>query len=399
MTTINRRIVAVALAGTLAVSSGLLIASPSFASSVSGTASAASEAAASSQADDKSAAVADLTLSDEVAAENSALAEQIAADPEGTHTVTDVAGNDVEIPNTVTSIVVPFPAATQCVFGLGGADLLSGCYILDTDMNDIMFGQYRDTTVEISPSDINAEVVMNCDPDFAIVPGQSQADAIAETGTPTLMYSGADFESMKASVEMIAEAIGTQDALDKADKYGLFYDALVDEVSSMTGDVADEDRPSVFVCTEDDGLSSFGADSMISDWVELSGGVSICDELGVEGGEITLTSEQILQADPDIIICVTVAGRDAIVNDPAYADVSAIKNGKVYVNPLGGSVWFKAHFEAPLELAWAPTVIQPELAADLDTRAWVDEFYETFYGYEVTDEDYDVIMNPTVGSR
>ena len=121
--------------------------------------------------------------------------------------------------------------------------------------------------------------------------------------------------------------------------------------------------------------------------------------LGVTDNEPTLTAEQILEADPDIIICTTVAGRDAILGNSAFDNVKAVKNGKVYMNPLGGSVWFKAHFEAPLQLAWAPTIISPELCAELDTRAYVDEFYQTFYGYTVTDEDYETIMNPSVGSR
>lgn len=88
----------------------------------------------------------------------SAATEQV--DPNGTHVVTDAYGTDVEIPNTVNSIVVPFPAATQTVLGLGGADKLTGGFILPTDMNKTMFGDYMDKIVQMTPKSVNAEAIL-----------------------------------------------------------------------------------------------------------------------------------------------------------------------------------------------------------------------------------------------
>ena len=113
----------------------------------------------------------------------------------------------------------------------------------------------------------------------------------------------------------------------------------------------------------------------------------------------TTTAEQILKADPDIVICTTREAYDTFKSDSQYAGLKAVQNDKVYLNPLGGSVWFKAHFEAPLQMAWAPTVIQPEVCKNLDTRSYVNEFYKTFYGYDVTDADFQTIMNPSKGSE
>ncbi len=390
MIKITNRVAALAFAGTLLTSAALCSTAVAFAEGNAASADASkAEATVVVKADG----------TEEHHQADLALAAQIAADPEGTHSVVDGFGNELEIPNTVDSIVVPFPAATQMVLGLGGADLLSGCYILTTDMNDAMFGDYMDKVTLIKPSEINIEVVMNCDPDFAVVASQGQKDTIAEANVPTILFNGSSFDNMSNTVHTIAEAIGTEEALEKADAYRAFYDDLVETVGDMTKDVADEDRPRVFICTEDDGLSTAQIGGIVSDWIYLSGGISICDVLGVTDNEPTLTAEQILEADPDIIICTTVAGRDAILGNSAFDNVKAVKNGKVYMNPLGGSVWFKAHFEAPLQLAWAPTIISPELCAELDTRAYVDEFYQTFYGYTVTDEDYETIMNPSVGSR
>ncbi|WP_172135262.1 ABC transporter substrate-binding protein [Adlercreutzia sp. ZJ473] len=314
-------------------------------------------------------------------------------------TITDLSGNSIVLPNVIDSVVVPFPAATQTVLGLGAADLLTGGYILNTDMNKAMFGKYMDAITLIRPNDLNKEVVLGCDPDFAVLASPSQMEVLEGTDIPLLLYKTSNFDELVASVQMVADAIGTDKAAENAKAYKEFYQKLESKVSSQTKDIPESAKPVVYVCTEDDGLSSHGKGGAINSWVTLCGGKYLCDVLGVEGGEVSLTAEQIIEGNPDIIICVTTAGRDAILNNPAFAELSAVKNGKVYVNPMGGSVWFKSHFEMPLELTWAPLIISPDYVTDLDTRSYVDEFYKTFYGYTVTDEDYETIMNPPVGSR
>ena len=113
----------------------------------------------------------------------------------------------------------------------------------------------------------------------------------------------------------------------------------------------------------------------------------------------TTTTEQIQKVDPDIVICTTREAYDTFKSDPQYAGLKAVQSDKVYLNPLGGSVWFKAHFEAPLQMAWAPTVIQPDACKNLDMRSYVNEFYKTFYDHDVTDADFQIIMNPSKGSE
>lgn len=324
--------------------------------------------------------------------------QDVAAAGALTHTVVDAQGNSVEIPNQIDSIVVPFPAAAQTVLGLGAADLLSGGFVLNTDMNAAMFPDVLSSITVIRPSDINSEVVMNCEPDFVVLASAKQAEALGDINIPVLLYATSSIEDLEKDCTMIAAAIGTDEAKDKAAFYTEFYEELEQTVSQMTAKIPEDEKPVVYVATADDPLTSIGSGTVVSNWVEVSGGIYAPTVLKMDGFDITLTAEQLVEADPDIIICTTKAGMDALLDNPAFKNVSAVASGKVYLNPMGGSVWFKAHFEAPLELAWAPTVIAPEQTAKLDTRSYVEEFYQAFYGYELTDEDYELIMNPPVGS-
>lgn len=316
-----------------------------------------------------------------------------------THIVTDAFGNDVEVPLEVKSIVVPFPAATQTVLGMGGADLITGGYILNTDMNRKMFGTYMDKITQISPSTINQEIVLQCNPDVMIVT-KGMVDTISSLGIPYLQYSGTYYEDLENVADMVASTLNTDRAYACAKYYREFTDDLQKTVGDMTASRPDDDKPVVYVNTEDDPLGTHGAgSSTINVWVNLSGGKYVPELLNLEGGEIYLTSEQLISADPDIIICVTVTGRDALLANDAYANIKAVKNGQVYLAPLGGSVWFKGHFEAPLMMTWAPKIISPDYTADLDTRSLAADFYKNCYGYTITDEDWEVMMNPPVGSR
>lgn len=322
----------------------------------------------------------------------------------GTHTVTDAVGNVAEVPNEVDSVVVPFPAAAQTVLGLGGADKLTGGFVLSSDLNKIMFPDVLANIKTIRPNSINAESIMECDPDLLILPStlESVPDDVKATGVPMLMTVGTTSDEMKSDCLMIGDALGG-DAPERAQKYVDFYDNLEATVTEMTSDIPDEERPIVYLCISEDPTETQGVNSISTEWIYESGGISMVTQLGLESDDLNMnlnvTAEQIIECDPDIIICTTVAARDTFLTDPTYAGLSAVQNGKVYLNPLGGSVWFKAHFEAPLELAWAPTVIAPEETTELDTRAYVDEFYQTFYDHELTDEEYQLILNPSVGSN
>lgn len=129
-------------------------------------------------------------------------------------------------------------------------------------------------------------------------------------------------------------------------------------------------------------------------WATVSGARYAGEVSGIQEMRATLTSEQLLALNPDIIICTTKEAQELFLTDATYAGLNAVINKQVYVTPNGGSVWYLGHVEAPLELTWAPTVIWPELADQINTEEKVRYFYETFYGYDLSAEEYNAILNP-----
>jgi iron complex transport system substrate-binding protein len=63
--------------------------------------------------------------------------------------------------------------------------------------------------------------------------------------------------------------------------------------------------------------------------------------------------------------------------------------------PIGRFPWSARSAEAALQVFWSAKTFQPDLFPDLDLRQETRDFYQTFYGYALSDEQLDAIFNPT----
>ena len=122
-----------------------------------------------------------------------------ALDPDGTHTVTDHAGNAVEVPNTIDRIVVldiyPVPAALSVFFGSASKIVGMAQPSMTAAQNSLLGQLYPDIlnaeTGFIDGSEVNIEELMKLDPDVVFYSaGQTaQAELLASAGIPALGIS------------------------------------------------------------------------------------------------------------------------------------------------------------------------------------------------------------------
>lgn len=106
--------------------------------------------------------------------------------------------------------------------------------------------------------------------------------------------------------------------------------------------------------------------------------------------------EQIIASQPDYIIIGgsdAQKGVDAIKADAAWADVPAVKNGKIIKNPVGTFNWDRYSAEEALQILWAAKLFHPEKFTDVDLVKETREFYSTFYGYNLTEDEAQRIIN------
>ena len=135
-----------------------------------------------------------------------------------------------------------------------------------------------------------------------------------------------------------------------------------------------------------------GLNNIVDEWIKLAGGVNA---LTAQGNMIDVTMEEIVSADPQVIIIGSgaAAAVEQLMADEAWSGITAVKNGAVYANPSGVFAWDRYSGEEALQVLWAAKKLNPDVFEDVDMEQETKDFYQTFYGYELTDDEVSRILN------
>jgi iron complex transport system substrate-binding protein len=134
---------------------------------------------------------------------------------------------------------------------------------------------------------------------------------------------------------------------------------------------------------------------VIDDWIRVAGGINVADVVG-NGRPVTM--EQVVAWNPDVIIVGSApngANRQAILDDPRWRQIKAVRDGKVFVNPTGAYLWDRHSAEAALQVLWAAKTLHPARFADLDMGRETRQFYARFFHHTLTDAELASILNAT----
>ena len=108
--------------------------------------------------------------------------------------------------------------------------------------------------------------------------------------------------------------------------------------------------------------------------------------------------EDIVAADPEVIILgaggpAGDAAVQALLDNPAWSGIKAIKNKAVYCNPSGVFAWDRYSGEEALQVIWAAKFFNPDKFTDIDMVKETQAFYKKFYGYDLSDADAKLMLN------
>src|SRR6185437_16995146 len=166
-------------------------------------------------------------------------------------------------------------------------------------------------------------------------------------------------------------------------------------VTQVTSQFPQSERPKVLHTATPGILVVDGRDSVIDDWIRVAGGINAADVAGL-GRPVSM--EQVAAWDPDVIIVGTAPNqqsRQAILDDPRWQHITAVKAGKVLVNPSGAYLWDRHSAEAALQVLWAAKQLHPAQFAALDISQETKRFYARFFHYKLTDAELASILSAT----
>jgi iron complex transport system substrate-binding protein len=318
-----------------------------------------------------------------------------------TRQITDAAGRIVTIPSIVNRVADPWPANNAMVLMLGGADKLVATTAQARNQPWLRRLYPRIDRVPAAfnaAGEVNMETLIGAQPDVILMAYGGTLphwmDAADAYHIPLVMMPSSSLEGLKTTVRMTGEVLGEHES-QVATEYIRYFDDNIRRVTQVTSKLPQNERPRVLHTATPGILVVDGRQSVIDDWINVAGGINAADVAGL-GRPVSM--EQVAAWNPDVIIVGTAPNqqsRQAILDDPRWRQIKAVREGKVFVNPSGAYLWDRHSAEAALQVLWAAKLLHPAEFADLDMNQEVKRFYARFFHHVLTDSELASIMNAT----
>ncbi|GLV83081.1 lipoprotein [Streptomyces lavendulae subsp. lavendulae] len=240
--------------------------------------------------------------------------------------------------------------ATEIMLALGLQDRMVGTAYLD----DSVLPAYRpayDKIKVLAGEYPSKEVLLGADPDFvyggyasAFDEGQGRdREGLARSGIGSRLSveyctrGSVGLAQLKTEITEVARTFGVPER----------GAALVEEeqrrVDAVTARLKDRPRPAVFVYDSGEGSAfTSGGNGIGNEIVSLAGGTNVFADLADTFGDVSW--EKVIERKPEVVLIYDYGGttveskKQRLLNDPALAEVPAVKNRRFVVLPLSSAV-------------------------------------------------------------
>lgn len=214
--------------------------------------------------------------------------------PSGPITLVDDFDRTVELEGPAQKVISLVPANTEILFALGVGDRVVGA-------SD--FCNYPEEALAIQRVggfDVpNLEVILSLEPDLVLAASlhKETVEALEAVNVPVLALNPQNIEEIYANIQVIAEAVGEEDAGD--DLVSDMKERL-DNVTQALAGLDETERPLVlYEVWYTPPVTTAGDDTFIDEIITLAGGANLAQGIA---GWVDLQEEEVLERNPDIII-------------------------------------------------------------------------------------------------
>ncbi|MDR1634803.1 MAG: ABC transporter substrate-binding protein [Bifidobacteriaceae bacterium] len=301
----------------------------------------------------------------------------------------------------IASAVIPAPAIIAAVDGSWDRIVGINQSLLDANKLGIISKAYPAalTTPVIADSSFepNMEEIIKLAPDLVVQwgdMGTEVTEPIEQAGIPTVGLRYGTQEDLETWITMFGQIVG------KTDRASQIIDLMHEEaanVAAKTAAIGGEKPRALSLSYTDDALSVPNGSDYSQFVFDTAGVTNVSKDSEAQDGIVG--PEQIISWDPEIIF-LSAFGQATpadVYADPRLADVSAVKNKRVYRSPLGFYRWQVPCAESPLMWNWVASVAYPD-DYEVDFRALMTEHEQFMYNYTVTDEDIDLVLRADINN-
>jgi iron complex transport system substrate-binding protein len=312
-------------------------------------------------------------------------------------TVTDGAGRLVPVPAHVGRVFPAGPPAAIMLYTLA-PDLLLGW----TRANRAEEREFLLPDVGSRPevgrltgrgNTANLEAVLALKPDLILDSGYvtdtyiSLADRVQQqTGIPYALLDGS-FGGTANAYRVLGALTDRRDAAEGLARY---TEETMKTISSRIDGIPRERRARVYFARGPRGLETGLGGSITVETIELLA-QNVAGE--TRGGLGTVSIEQVLVWNPDVIVTIDQDFAAKVYDDPAWAPIEAVRRRRVHLSPKLPFGWvdFPPSVNRLIGLWWLAKILYADLFPE-DLRALTRAFYDKFYHVNVTDVQIDRVL-------
>jgi iron complex transport system substrate-binding protein len=313
--------------------------------------------------------------------------------------VTDSAGRTVEVPDRIEKVFAAGPPASILLYMLAPEKMTGWPNPPTAEERPFIAAPYRDLPalgrLTGRGGTANLEVVLKVKPDLILDFGSvrdtyaSLADNVQEqTRIPYVLIDGR-FAATPAALRLLGGILGIREHGEQLAKYVEETFADIDRVLKA---VPPEKRPRVYLARGPDGLETGVVGSINTEIIERAGGRNVAEAAG-QSGLVRASMEQVLVADPEIILTWDRNFFDKVYKDPLWAGIRAVREKRVYLAPTAPFGWIDRppSLNRIIGLKWVAGLFYPDQLGE-DLRETTRTFYRLFYHVNPSDAELDTLI-------
>ena len=313
--------------------------------------------------------------------------------------VTDAAGRAVTIPEKVERIFPAGPPAAILLYTLA-PELLLGWTRSPEPGQCAFLGPGACDKPEVGRltgrgNTTNLEVLLNLKPDLVLDVGTIN-DTYVSLATRVQEQSGIPYALLDGRFDAVVPLYRKLGELthrpDQAEALARYADETIKTIKRRIDTVSEAQRPRVYYGRGPNGLETGLGGSINVETIEFLGAHNVAAER--RGGLATVSVEQVLAWNPEVIITIEPAFATTVRTDPVWAPIKAVQTARIYLSPRLPFGWvdFPPSVNRLIGLWWLAKAFYPDKFPE-DLRPLTREFYQRFYHVTLSDEQIDNVLN------
>lgn len=309
-----------------------------------------------------------------------------------TRTIVDANGREVEVPQTVESIVCVGVGALRYTCYMQGQELVVGVEDYENEPSLSRLYNYvnSDLFKSLPPIGGNGEPweeeIIKVAPQVIVMSSYAKCDADglqSKTGIPVVVVGGSDTtldDKCYETLRILGKLYGKE---ERAEELTAYLHGIEADLAARTENVPLKDKPTAYVCgVSFKGNHGFeGTEANYGPFVLINAN-NLADQTGQELA-FDVDPEQVLSWDPDVIFIdfngMELIKEDFAANPDFYNSLTAVEEGRVY-----SQISFRSYASnldtALADAYYAASILYPAEFEDVDTEAKLGEIFETLLG-------------------